>query len=128
MTHHGRFAAGNRELLDQFCARVVEAAVPLSRSWLHIRTLHPEFADPDVNDREIAGYSNRIAILVLGCLLFPAPTAASARGILLLCPRAMQAFRRGEHGGNAIYRLSIVCLSPTLPFAQAGRVKAYIKA
>jgi hypothetical protein len=41
--------------------------------------------DPDVNDREIAGYSNRIAILVLGCLLFPAPTAASARGILLLC-------------------------------------------
>jgi adenylate cyclase len=40
----GRFVANNRELLDQFCARVVEAGVPLSRCWLHIRALHPEFA------------------------------------------------------------------------------------
>jgi adenylate cyclase len=40
----GRFVSGNRELLDQFCARVIEAGVPLSRAWLHIRTLHPEFA------------------------------------------------------------------------------------
>ena len=40
----GHFVSGNRELLDQFCARVIEAGVPLSRAWLHIRTLHPEFA------------------------------------------------------------------------------------
>jgi adenylate cyclase len=44
LTQDGRFVSGNRELLDQFCARVVEAGVPLSRSWLHIRALHPEFA------------------------------------------------------------------------------------
>jgi adenylate cyclase len=44
LTQEGRFVSGNRELLDQFCARVIEAGVPLSRSWLHIRTLHPEFA------------------------------------------------------------------------------------
>jgi adenylate cyclase len=44
LTQDGRFVSGNRELLDQFCAKVVEAGVPLSRSWLHIRTLHPEFA------------------------------------------------------------------------------------
>jgi adenylate cyclase len=44
LTQYGRFVPGNRELLDQFCARVIDAGVPLSRSWLHIRTLHPEFA------------------------------------------------------------------------------------
>ena len=44
LTQDGRFLAGNRELLDQFCAKVIEVGVPLSRSWLHIRTLHPEFA------------------------------------------------------------------------------------
>jgi hypothetical protein len=41
LTQDGRFVSGNRELLDQFCARVIEAGVPLSRAWLHIRTLHP---------------------------------------------------------------------------------------
>src|SRR5215470_11623730 len=44
LTQKGRFVSNNRELLDQFCARVVEAGVPLSRCWLHIRALHPEFA------------------------------------------------------------------------------------
>jgi adenylate cyclase len=44
LTQDGRFLSGNRELLDQFCVRVIESGVPLSRSWLHIRTLHPEFA------------------------------------------------------------------------------------
>ena len=44
LTQEGRFVSGNRELLDQLCARVIEAGVPLSRCWLHIRTLHPEFA------------------------------------------------------------------------------------
>ena len=31
----------------------------------------------------------------------------------------MQAFRRGEHGGNAIYRLSIVSLSPSHSLTRA---------
>jgi adenylate cyclase len=44
LTQEGRFLSNNRELLEQFCANVVEAGVPLTRSWLHIRTLHPEFA------------------------------------------------------------------------------------
>jgi adenylate cyclase len=44
LTQEGRFLSNNRELLDKFCVKVVEAGVPLSRSWLHIRTLHPEFA------------------------------------------------------------------------------------
>jgi adenylate cyclase len=44
LTQGGRFLSGNRELLDQFCVKVIECGVPLSRSWLHIRTLHPEFA------------------------------------------------------------------------------------
>jgi adenylate cyclase len=44
LTQEGRFVSDNRELLDQFCARVIEAGVPLSRCWLHIRALHPEFA------------------------------------------------------------------------------------
>jgi adenylate cyclase len=44
LTQDGRFLSNNRELLDKFCAKVVEAGVPLGRSWLHIRTLHPEFA------------------------------------------------------------------------------------
>lgn len=44
LTQEGRFVSDNRELLDQFCARVIGAGVPLSRCWLHIRALHPEFA------------------------------------------------------------------------------------
>jgi hypothetical protein len=44
LTQDGRFLAGNRALLDQFCAEVIQTGVPLSRAWLHIRTLHPEFA------------------------------------------------------------------------------------
>jgi adenylate cyclase len=44
LTQEGRFLSNNRELLDKFCAKVVETGVPLSRSWLHIRALHPEFA------------------------------------------------------------------------------------
>ena len=44
LTQEGRFLSNNLELLDQFCARVIEVGVPLSRSWLHIRALHPEFA------------------------------------------------------------------------------------
>src|SRR5215472_18788715 len=44
LTQEGRFLADNYELLGRFCATVVDVGVPLARSWLHIRTLHPEFA------------------------------------------------------------------------------------
>jgi adenylate cyclase len=44
LTQKGRFVSGNYELLERFCESVVEAGVPLARSWLHIRTLHPQFA------------------------------------------------------------------------------------
>lgn len=44
LIHDGRFARDNRELFEKFCALVVESGVPLARSWLHLRTLHPEFA------------------------------------------------------------------------------------
>jgi hypothetical protein len=43
LTRDSRFVSGNRQLLDEFCARAIEASVLLSRAWLHIRTLHPEF-------------------------------------------------------------------------------------
>jgi hypothetical protein len=38
LTQEGRFLSNNRELLDKFCVKVVEAGVPLSRSWRHART------------------------------------------------------------------------------------------
>jgi hypothetical protein len=44
LTGEGRFVSGNYELLQQFCGIVVEAGIPLARSWLHIRALRPEFA------------------------------------------------------------------------------------
>jgi adenylate cyclase len=44
LTQEGRFLANNYELLGRFCATVVDAGVPLARAWLHVRTLHPEFA------------------------------------------------------------------------------------
>ena len=44
LVHRGRFVANNRELFEKFCELVAESGVPLARSWLHIRTLHPEFA------------------------------------------------------------------------------------
>jgi hypothetical protein len=61
LTQESRFVSGNRELLDQFCARVVEAGVPLSRSWLHIRTLHPEFAG--VSESGDAAYKPRSEVI-----------------------------------------------------------------
>lgn len=44
LTNTGRFARDNRELFASFCELVAGSGVPLARSWLHIRTLHPEFA------------------------------------------------------------------------------------
>ena len=38
-----RFLANNAELLPAFCERLLAAGVPVSRAWLHIRTLHPQF-------------------------------------------------------------------------------------
>lgn len=44
LTGEGRFVRGNRELLEQVCALIAEAGVPLVRSWLHIRALRPGYA------------------------------------------------------------------------------------
>ncbi len=44
LAREARFFEGNLELFTQFCAKVGELAVPLDRSWLHIRTLHPQYA------------------------------------------------------------------------------------
>src|SRR5262245_14422829 len=39
-----RFLDTNTEVFERFCAELVAQKVPLDRSWLHIRTLHPQFA------------------------------------------------------------------------------------
>lgn len=44
LTSDARFLGTNTELFEQFCLKVGELAVPLDRSWLHIRTLHPQYA------------------------------------------------------------------------------------
>src|SRR5262245_32300129 len=44
LTSHARFLGTNKELFEQFCSQVDALAVPLDRSWLHIRTLHPQYA------------------------------------------------------------------------------------
>ena len=44
LAREGRFLAGNLELFERYCAKVGEIGVPLDRSWLHIRTLHPQYA------------------------------------------------------------------------------------
>ena len=43
LTSNARFLGTNTELLEQFCSKVQALAVPLDRSWLHIRTLHPQY-------------------------------------------------------------------------------------
>jgi adenylate cyclase len=44
LAREARFFAGNLELFERYCAKVGEVGVPLDRSWLHIRTLHPQYA------------------------------------------------------------------------------------
>src|SRR5579863_4826256 len=44
LTQEGRFVSDNSALIEQFCGLIIDAGVPLARSWLHIRALHPEFA------------------------------------------------------------------------------------
>jgi adenylate cyclase len=44
LAREARFFAGNLELFERYCAKVGEMGVPLDRSWLHIRTLHPQYA------------------------------------------------------------------------------------
>ncbi len=39
----GRFLPSNSELFPQFCGRLVDFAIPLDRSTLHLRALHPEY-------------------------------------------------------------------------------------
>jgi len=39
----GRATSDNSELFSRFCERLAEAAIPLDRSTLHLRALHPEY-------------------------------------------------------------------------------------
>src|SRR6266481_1914312 len=39
-----RFFDTNQEVFERFCVKLSELGVPLDRSWLHLRTLHPEYA------------------------------------------------------------------------------------
>jgi adenylate cyclase len=39
-----RFFDTNTQVFEGFCSELVALKVPLDRSWLHIRTLHPQFA------------------------------------------------------------------------------------
>src|SRR5262245_25941066 len=43
LTSNARFLGTNTELLEQFCSKVQALAVPLDRSWLHNRPLHPQY-------------------------------------------------------------------------------------
>ena len=44
LVREGRFTGGNAELLQRFCERLTTMGVPVSRCYLYIRTLHPNFA------------------------------------------------------------------------------------
>ncbi len=39
-----RFLGTNPEFFERFCEKLAASGIPLARSWLHIRALHPEFA------------------------------------------------------------------------------------
>jgi adenylate cyclase len=43
LIHDGRFIADNSRLFEQFCRRLSDAAIPLDRSTLHLRALHPDY-------------------------------------------------------------------------------------
>jgi adenylate cyclase len=43
LTSRARFLGTNTEFFEQFCSKVDALGVPLDRSWLHIRTLHPQY-------------------------------------------------------------------------------------
>ena len=44
LVREGRFSHGNAELTQRFCEQLVAQGVKLSRCYLYIRTLHPNFA------------------------------------------------------------------------------------
>lgn len=44
LVREGRFTGGNAELLQRFCEHLTALGVKLSRAYLYIRTLHPNFA------------------------------------------------------------------------------------
>jgi len=44
LTTKARFFDTNTQVLEGFCSELVALKVPLDRSWLHIRTLHPQYA------------------------------------------------------------------------------------
>ncbi|HTV89073.1 MAG TPA: adenylate/guanylate cyclase domain-containing protein [Stellaceae bacterium] len=43
LVREARFITDNSVLFDEFCRRLVDAGVPLDRSTLHLRALHPDY-------------------------------------------------------------------------------------
>ena len=44
LSDEARFLDTNGEVFERFCREIIGRGVPLERSWLHIRTLHPQYA------------------------------------------------------------------------------------
>jgi len=44
LARDARLLVGNQELFRQFCEKIGVLGVPLDRSWLHLRALHPQYA------------------------------------------------------------------------------------
>ena len=44
LASEARFFDTNRVVFERFCMKLSELGVPLDRSWLHLRTLHPQYA------------------------------------------------------------------------------------
>ncbi len=44
LTEEGRLLATNSVLFQQFCEKISALDMPLDRSWLHLRALHPQYA------------------------------------------------------------------------------------
>ncbi len=44
LAQEGRLLATNSDLFQQFCEKIAARGVPLDRSWLHLRALHPQYA------------------------------------------------------------------------------------
>ena len=44
LAQEARLLATNQELFQQFCQKIAAHGLPLDRSWLHLRALHPQYA------------------------------------------------------------------------------------
>jgi adenylate cyclase len=59
LAREARFFGSNRAVFEGFCIKLSALGVPLDRSWLHIRTLHPEYAGMSRLWRREAGVEER---------------------------------------------------------------------